>query len=436
MCKNLVILVSLTLMLIFSGNAVAVLTDTAWDNDDMDQSWSNGNNWQYNAVPGAAWRATIGLTGSNGAIISSDVGQVGQVVIGTRSDGEVDMTGGAIEVVGDSDDGGDFVVGQDAKGTFNLSNGSMTMERLQIGMDDGSAGSKMTMIGGSINSSNQTRIGSGHDNAEGTLDMQAGTITTDNAIKVGSESGTGTLLMSGGIIDASGQWCEIADNGGDGTFNISGGQFLARRLGVGMDGGGTASATISGTADIDLQQHMYIGRSGTAGSVIMSGGSISIGSPGDPRELRMAGNSSSVASLEMTGGEISMTGDMEVGTDGGDATVELHGGIISALNLTMGDLGKAVLDLSNAQAAGSGYGSYVLDAALILEGDKTVELQTLLLNGQITEDGGTLTDYVLEYNCTATGSVVEGTVLMAVPEPATIALLSIGAFAVFRRKRC
>jgi hypothetical protein len=142
---------------------------------------------------------------------------------------------------------------------------------------------------------------------------------------------------------------------------------------------------ISGSVTIGLNNsnngHFYMGRNGTT-TLNMSGGTITIS-----RNLNVAQYASAVS------------------------TINLSGGTLTANNLVK--TGTASINIS-----GSG--------KLVLLGDDTAVVETWILNGWLN-DGE---DVFYDYDITTPGATT-----VYVPEPATICLLTIGAFGLIRRKR-
>ncbi len=186
MCKKNMFLISIVLLLVMVGSALA---DTDWTNNGSDRLWRNGANWDA-GVPDLTDKTGI-RQGGDGPIIDSSTAAVTNVmVVGDWGHTDsIDITGGSLAVnswftlgYGGSDDG-----------TFDVSGGTTTVgSQLDIG-----------------------KAGAGH------INMTSGTVTVNGTFGIATDSGTGHVQLDGGTIS-----CASFSMDTGATMDITGGTLI------------------------------------------------------------------------------------------------------------------------------------------------------------------------------------------------------------------
>jgi hypothetical protein len=132
---------------------------------------------------------------------------------------------------------------------------------------------------------NGVRVGDAAGSA-GTVNHSAGTLTVNDAIRVGVNGGTGTYGLSGtGSLSVHNEF--NVGNGGTGTLNVTGGTITKlaptvagsgdQWMNVGRHAGGNGTFNLSGgTVQVDAGNVFLVGRDGASGTVNQTGGSLNV----------------------------------------------------------------------------------------------------------------------------------------------------------------
>jgi hypothetical protein len=400
MYRKLFVHVSFVVLLALAGNPLARAATMYWDNEGGDNRWDNALNWSSNSIPaGSSDNARIVLTDADECLIDSAVSaEPKDVWVGyfdsstsTASAGDLRMTGGSFAPQ-------NIYVGRESVGRFYLLDGLVnTTQSVQIGDDIGGIGS-LVMSGGTIT------IGP---------DVSTDPPST-KALHIANDGSTGSVTMTGGIINVSGA-LNVGINAGADDVTVSNGV-------LDMLGG-----TINVGYVADLRRDMRIGHNDATGTVNMSGGTINIS--GDLRvgstyiqtiedpfeEILHPGT----GTLTMTGGLINVadSNSLKIGLDESSGWVDLLGGTLMAGDLFIGTPGS---------------GLNITEGMLIINGDKR---ETVLgyMNGGLLNAYGGMSNALLQYDYDIRN--LGKTTITAIPEPATIVLLGLGGLLLLRRRK-
>ena len=374
-----------------SGNGIINQTGGTFEMGGAFEAWGSSPS-AYN-LSGGTFRTTAnGVTINNysgGAMTFNITGSSGNVTMDTPYDFTVNNTSTFNNAAATltKTGSGNLTFGsgsqlQIANGTLDMQAGTIeTASNLAIGMGGSSATARMsggTLKTGYIQGANFI-IGSGQT---GTFTQSGGTNQVGSlasAIIGWNAGGTGTYNLNGGSFSAVSNNTHIGYSGGTGTVNVAGGSFAAHNLFVG--GSGAASGTLNlngGTLSLANADGFYVDSNGTLN--LNSGGSL------PAANIRVT----SGGTLNFNGGTGNASLNIFAG-GGAGATVELNGktlGVDTWANLIASGTG-AVLKNSSATAASIAAGNtiWIWDAGQNLTIDANAG--ALVIGSRITSSGQT-----------------------------------------------
>ncbi len=205
--------------------------------------------------------------------------------------------------------GGDNFVLAEGSGTaqLNISAGTLNANSGGLWISNGSTSKAyVEQTGGTINVKGggdalQLAAAAG---STATYTMSSGTLTVDHNYLLGA-SGNGTMTQTAGDVTVNG-WLSVGRLvGGTGIYDISGGTLTANNSGCGLVVGesGTCTLNISGNAALEISTAYMGWNAGSSGTINMSGGELTLTST-DGFKL-----GSGSREFDFTGGEITLQGE-------------------------------------------------------------------------------------------------------------------------------
>jgi autotransporter-associated beta strand protein len=397
-------------------NLIFALNEAAISVSELNIDWIGGmadyniaTNWQGDAVPNATnFQNAVNDNGSNNAIqinngdpnwMVNDVRagngagngafvQDGSTVtingwfrmgVATNDTGIYTLNGGTLDY-----NGSDFNVGELGTGILNINGGTITDNgnggNVAIALGGSASTDIVNQISGTLNIAGQLWVGNGNGpsgSGIGIYNFSGGTNNINNWVAIGRSGGVGTLVMSGGVLNqtASGQNFLVGtgygtSGGGSstgeldqsgGTINCQG-QFL-----VPEETPAIGTCNISGTAALNVDNWIAIGRDGGNGTLNMSGGSITKG--GDNTTHFDIGASATGVLTQTSGAITNLVSDTWLGEDGAgtwnfnggsavlgnvffcvdngaSGTLNLNGGVFSTSGLINSNNGTSTLNFN------------------------------------------------------------------------------------------
>jgi T5SS/PEP-CTERM-associated repeat protein len=282
------------------GPATVAHATKYWKNSVVNGTWNTGNNWSAVSAAGAD-NGGVPVGGEGVNIAHTD---------GTARTVTYDVNAPAIGVLSI-----DLTGAGAAANTLSIpNNNNLTVAVLDVGGYNGAA----------------------FTNGRGAVVQSAGTTTVsaggDLILGVGTGS-TGTYTLSGGALVAN--QSEFIGLNGTGTFNHSAGTntINANAVGsffVGYNAGAVGTYNLSGTGALVSNESQYIGYSSNDGYFNQTGGTNHIIGAGN--HLHLGYNANSAGIYTISGGELSVGGDVIVGSSGTGSLWVNSGASVFVLN--------------------------------------------------------------------------------------------------------
>ncbi|MGC3959939.1 MAG: autotransporter-associated beta strand repeat-containing protein [Verrucomicrobiota bacterium] len=298
----------------------------------------------YQNLPG---HDVSGILNHSGGTINMQSGEVwvpeGSSGFGTVS-GTYNLSGTAVMNVSSW-----FAIGRNgASGTLNMTGGTINKtgggQPAIIIADGGGAVGQATQSAGTINSSSELWIG--QNGGSGTYNLSGtGALNVNNWLAIGraGNGANGSLTMTGGSLNQAVNGVFIVGDNSQGAFLHSAGPVTAREFWVGNGGGGNGNYDLSGSASLTVNGWVVIGRDGT-GIMNMSGGTFTkTGDAGNHLIIASGGN----GGLNQTGGNVISTLSDTWVAENGTATWTISGGsaTLSLMQLGRNGAGSGTFNL-------------------------------------------------------------------------------------------
>ena len=386
------------------------LNAEVFNNESGSSDFNDPLAWENDSHPGVSGgQARIGEVGIGGdtvafenpstvSLSADSLGPVNGLRVGQSADGNgtLNHSAGTLPTTDWSFVGVDGTDDNPSIGRYNLSGtaafGSSGNTNLHIGLGGGAHPNKpnqgfVTVSDQASILANAVVVGSNDDN-EGTLTQTGGTVTSDNWVNVGQETGA------------------------KGVYNLSGGSLNTGEMSVGQNGGATGAFNVSGTGIVNVtggdENALRIGRDdGGIGSMTITGDQASINTTG----FTVGGNIAATSSAEGTLTFVSSAGG--VSPIIASADVRLNDGSVAGFGNLFVDF------LTDPLPAGD---VLLIDVGGILTGT----FANLPQGAAVPNSGGRFIDYTYGDG---------NNIALVIPEPSTLMLCLVGLCAGLYRRR-
>jgi autotransporter-associated beta strand protein/T5SS/PEP-CTERM-associated repeat protein len=292
---------------------------------NVSSDWNNTENWSPQFVPdGAENENAVINNGASGyiATISADISAIPnaiEVTAGSRIDHQAGVAGNAV--------GFYMAVGMDGAPSFYNLADTRTVGTGISGYAQGS---------GSLNATGNLYVGADAINRAGTLRVNtSGALVVSNELFIGdSQNSTGNFLLESGTMTVNNK-IYVGRNSGNGTVGQSGGTISANSdFYIGNEKFATGTYTLSGTGALNVANEVVVGRETGMGTLNVNGGTIT--TTGDGGNLYV-GRRNGSGTLNQSNGVIIVNREFGVGTrdenKSGTGFYNLGGGSLTALSI-------------------------------------------------------------------------------------------------------
>ncbi|MEO5716502.1 MAG: autotransporter-associated beta strand repeat-containing protein [Luteolibacter sp.] len=381
-----------------------------WTNGGADQIFNNTVNWSADPN-GQTVVINIATAGSQPILsVNQTIGPVDIIIGNGGGTGRFDHNAGA---AGTGDGNWMFVGGGNSNGTYNLANtagsgGTLTGFGLGSGsMDVGGFSQNGRLIVGDSGTSNGTL----NMDTSGVLNAKRG----DLGLIVATNGGHGTINLDKGTINTTQAWFGDNSTGSlgelkmsDGTINTSSFLILGR-------GDGTGTLAMTGGV-INIASELWFAEATSAtrtasGTATISGGTMNVGTWA---VVGRSGNNTATGTLTVNGGIVNVrtagggNGDLEIGTfDAATGAVNISSGFLNLYSNSGIIVGAANSTANNSLTQSGGVVTFYSDAGTTVGGTGTLTLGRNVGYGQGTGantynlSGGTLVVPKIDRSSTA-----------------------------------
>ena len=204
-----------------------------------------------------------------------------------------------------------IIVGWDSTSTGEVhvdSGGTLTSSQEIRVAANGAANGLIGVNGGTVTAG---IVSIGRNGGNGTMNMLAGSVTSNNWMTVGHDGGNGLLNLTGGAITTNTDHFYVAIGGGGttGTVNHTGGSVVSHRdVRIGQEASASGTYNLSGVGStVHADNELHIGLNSGTGVLNQSNGAVSAAN------VRIGTIGSSSGSVALSGGTLAATSDLTVG---------------------------------------------------------------------------------------------------------------------------